>query len=1004
MRGLKPLVWAVGGIAVVVGLYAWAGYWLAPRLIQSKVPALVLEETGQKLTLGPVAVKPFALAVDVQDVALTEPDGAELLSAKRLYMDFKPASIWRRGVVMSELALEEPAVNLVLRPDGTLNLITALTPKTPSPPPDPDARPLYLSIDDISVSRGTISAADLRRPKPLHERLSPLNLRLRNVSTSAEGGGTFNLTGAGQQGEAVTLSGEVALRPFRVAGQFDLKELGLETAWRLAGEYDRIAAPGGELDLRTNYDIASTPEGVQVKLDALDVEARSIAVRAPAAASDWITVRSMSALGGSVDVAASRVVFPDIVVRGLGIEAWTEDHGKINLDALMPAPAAAGAPAPATAAQAADDGWRIEAPKIRVVDAKASFEDRGPAEPVKVVLAPLEIDIDRYATGAPSIGVAVRSMVNEAGKLDVKGDWEPPASRGEFTVSAESLPLVFLQPYLDATSDVVLKSGELTVQGKTRVALPPEGDADVAFDGGATFSKLRTIDRTLREDFVKFGSLALNGLSWTSNPANLRIRDVVARGSYFKLIIAPDSTTNISTVLSPPRLARAEAPPPPVAKAAAKRPSKRSARKAEAKPAPAPIVKAEPLLPFKARIDKVRLIDSSANFADQTLRPPFATGIVGLEGTITGLSSEPDSRAEVELDGKVDRYAPVEIRGQVNYLSATSFTDVSAKFENIELPAFTPYSGKFMGYKIEKGKLTANLNYKVVDRQLDARHHFTLDQLTLGEKVESPDATKLPVKLAIALLKDRNGVIDLDLPISGSIDDPQFRVGPIIWKMFVNLLVKIVTSPFALIGSLFGAGEEVRYVDFPFGSAELDAGASERLTGVGKALNDRPALNLEVPLVYDAKNDTEALVSARLQDSLLAAAGPKRAADAAALAELRSSDIDEFQEVLDAAWLEATGEKRAPRPERLKDEDKDAWKQRSVEGAEQALRERLAIGNDELAALAKRRADAVRDALIGGGGLAPERVFITAEGAKADQETPDSAAPANAVRLALRVE
>lgn len=995
MRGLKPLVWAIGVIAVVLGLYAWAGYWLAPRLIHSKVPALVLEETGQTLTLGPVAVRPFSLAVDVQDVALTEPDGAELLSAKRLYMDFKSASIWRRGVVMSELALEEPSVNLVLRPDGTLNLITALTPKTPSPPPDPDAKPLYLSIDDISVIRGTISAADLRRPKPLHERLSPLNLRLRNVSTSAEGGGTFNLTGVGQQGEAVTLSGDVALSPFRVAGQFDLKKLGLETAWRIAGEYDRIAPPGGELDLRTNYDIASTPEGVQVRLDALDVEARSIAVRAPEAASDWVTVRSMSALGGSVDVAQSRVAFPDIVVRGLGVEAWTEKDGTMNLDALMPAAAPAAAtpvagstaapstPAPAQA-QATDSGWRIEAPKIRIVDAKASYEDREPAEAVKVVLAPLEIDIDRFATDAPSIGLAVRSMLNDAGKLDVKGDWEPPASKGEFTISAESVPLVFLQPYLDASSDVVLKSGELTVQGKARIALPEEADAETAFEGGATLSKLRTIDRTLREDFVKFGSLALNGISWTSNPANLRIRDVIARGSYFKFVIAPDTTTNISTVLSPPRLA--------------------NAGDASA-PAPVAVAKAEPLPPFKARIDRVRLIDSSANFADQTLRPPFATGIVGLEGTITGLSSDPDSRAEVELDGKVDRYAPVEIRGQVNYLSATSFTDVTAKFENIELPAFTPYSGKFMGYKIEKGKLTANLKYKVVDRQLDARHHFTIDQLTLGEKVASPDATKLPVKLAIALLKDRNGVIDLDLPISGSVDDPQFRVGPIIWKMFVNLIVKIVTSPFALIGSMFGAGEEVRYVDFPFGSADLDAGASERLSGVGKALGDRPGLNLEVPLVYDATNDTGALVAARMRESLLAAAGPKRAADAAALAELRNSDIDEFQEVLDAAWREATGEKRAPRPERQKDEDKDAWKQRSVESAEQALRERVAIGSDELAALAKRRADAVRDALIGGGGLAPERVFITADTAKADREAPETnASPTNAVRLALRVE
>ena len=187
----------------------------------------------------------------------------------------------------------------------------------------------------------------------------------------------------------------------------------------------------------------------------------------------------------------------------------------------------------------------------------------------------------------------------------------------------------------------------------------------------------------------------------------------------------------------------------------------------------------------------------------------------------------PSSRAKVDLHGSVDEFSPVSINGEVNFLSAALYTDLAMSFRNIELSIFNPYSGKFAGYNISKGKLTTELHYKVDGRKLDAQHHIVIDQLEFGDKTASKDAVSLPIKLAVALLKDRNGVIDLNLPVSGSLDDPKFRLGPIIWKVFVNILEKAVTAPFALLGALFGGGPDLQFIDFHPGTSRWIRGGGQ---------------------------------------------------------------------------------------------------------------------------------------------------------------------------------
>ena len=334
----------------------------------------------------------------------------------------------------------------------------------------------------------------------------------------------------------------------------------------------------------------------------------------------------------------------------------------------------------------------------------------------------------------------------------------------------------------------------------------------------------------------------------------------------------------------------------------------------------------------------------------------------------------PGAEPFIELDKMLDMTAAAEVDG--------------VKFDGVELTSVTPYSGRFAGYRIEKGKLSVDVRYQVENRQLNAEQRFIVDQLTLGERVDSPDAVKLPLRLAVALLKDRNGVIDLGLPVSGSLDDPKFRLGPIIWKAFVGLLTNIATSPFKLLGGMFGGGEDVNLIDFSPGSATLDEAASEKLASLRRALHERPSLALEVPADWSPDADYEALAAAQVEQKLAALAekeGRNRRKDADAPSPLEDP-AQRFELLVSLYKSEKPGAALPPGAlavdaARARDRDPAALAQANDELAA-ALRPAIEGMTPALEALAQERARAIQDALLGSGEVEPGRVFMLASAPK----------------------
>lgn len=387
-------------------------------------------------------------------------------------------------------------------------------------------------------------------------------------------------------------------------------------------------------------------------------------------------------------------------------------------------------------------------------------------------------------------------------------------------------------------------------------------------------------------------------------------------------------------------------------------------------------------------IKKIVFHAGQANFSDLSVQPNFSAGIQNIEGSVLGLSSKANSRAKVDIHGAVDAFSPVDITGEVNFLSAALYTDLSLNFRNMELSVFNPYSGKFAGYNITKGKLTTEMHYKVEDRKLDAQHHITIEQLEFGAKTESKDAVSLPVKLAVALLKDRNGVINLDLPVSGTLDDPTFRLAPIIWKVFVHLLEKAVTAPFALIGSLFGGGPDLQFVDFRPGAADLDSVAMDKIKTVVKALNERPQLKIEVPIAWVSELDGPALIDARLSTQIREAQSGKgsRKTSAADAPDFEQLDPSAKLEVLTQIYAKDVGGEPKFPPEVTNLKTKPELAAAKADFLRQALREHMAATEADLTALGQQRAQAVQQGLLTGTQLDPARVFLAANGKAKNQD------------------
>ncbi|MBV9345633.1 MAG: DUF748 domain-containing protein [Gammaproteobacteria bacterium] len=972
-------------VAVLVSVYAIAGFWAAPYFVRSNLIDYVRTRYGRTLRIGEVRCNPFTLRAEVRDLSLPDRDGEPLVAFRRLSVDLQLATLWRLAPSFRAITLEAPYVRAVIRADGALNLGDlaqgAPAPATAAAP----SRPLRLYIARLTVRDGRSSFEDRTRATAFRADFTPVSFELRDFSTVAGNGNAYRLSAASPQRERLDWQGTFTLDPFTSRGAFEIRDLKARTLW----EYLRASVPfeigAGVLALRGDYSLDSGRGPLAVQLLVHQTTLDGFTLRPKGEPDDYVQLQHLELSEAQVDLVHRHVELARVRLAGGRVSAWLDGQG-VNLLRLAPAAREVG-PAPVAVVHAAPapQPWTIAAPDIDLDGLTFAAADRTVTPAVEVQITPLHLTVGGFSTRA---GATLRfdcaAPLAGGGLVSVQGQLVPSTASGTAHVHASELALTRLQPYLARYTSMTLRSGALGAE----FDLERGADGALSARGQARIAKLHTVDNSQRRDFVSWGELALTGIEYRSRPQSLRVKSVLLRQPYARMIIRPDQTLNLTEVLTP--AGRTASP----ATAQAVPPAARSAPAAHARP---PAANAAPVTPFPVAIGTVRLADATLDYTDLWIKPSFAIGIQSLHGTVSGLSSDPRSRARVELDGKVERYSPAHIGGELNVLSAALYSDITMSFKDIDLTIVNPYAGHFVGYRIDKGKLSVDVSYRIEQRQLQAKQHFVVDQLELGDRVESPDAIHVPLKLAVALLKDRQGVIDVELPMAGTLDDPHFRLGPLIWKALVNLLVKAATAPFALLGHLFGGSEHMNVVEFAPGSAALDAAAQQQLSAVARALRERPQLKLDVPIVAAPPLDGPPLAAALLERQLRERV---RAAHKGSAAATVPTEPAQRYRLLLAQYRESLG-KDAPLPAAVQAVESAGRKETppyelANEALTTALLAHAPAGDAELTTLGKARARAIQEALLAGGEIAPARVFIVAT-------APDAGAgPKVQVELALK--
>ncbi len=702
--------------------------------------------------------------------------------------------------------------------------------------------------------------------------------------------------------------------------------------------------------------------GARPAIEVGPVNAALGPVRVLSDAREAAALQRATLVNAKLKLAENRLVIDAVELNGMRTSVVLGKNKTLNWTEILKAAPGASAPAPAEpaavkSATADKPGMDVQLARFRLDGIEVGIEDQSTDAPVKldvtqgfVTMKNLSLDMNK------TVPMEAGFSLKQGGNFNTGGTIAPGKASGKLDIKLTTLSLKPFTPYVNRFAKLHLNSGAASTHGMLSFARAERG-MRVDFNGGFAVDAIGITEEETGEPFFGWEKLSSDSLELKLNPGSLHMNELAVLNPFGKIIIFEDKSINLKRILRSPEPGRAV-----TAKAGEQAPAEAVTEKA-AVPAPAKTETGEEAAPFPLAIERLRINSANVEFADHSLRPQFGTRMHDLTGVVTGLSNDPATMALVELDGKVDEFGSARVRGSIQPFRATNFTDLKLTFRNLEMTNLTPYSGKFAGRKIDSGKLLVDLEYKVKQRQLAGENKVVINKLKLGERVESPEAMNLPLDLAIALLEDSDGVIDLDLPVSGNLDDPQFSYGKIIWKAVVNVLTKVVTAPFRALGRLIGiSSDKLEAVEFDFGAAALLPPEQEKLKEIGKALIKRPTLTLSVTPAYNNQNDTRAIQELRIRRDVAQCMGlniaPGQEPGPVDTANPRA------QKALEALYddrFDKEGGVKAIKAEYEKPKD-------SVKSIHAAMMERLTqqipVTDAELKQLARARGEAVKQALI----------------------------------------
>lgn len=953
----KGLTRAFGAMLALVALYSLLGFLIIPGVGLRIANQQLAQYATVPAHLQRIEFNPFSLELTLWGLQIGEP-GKEQVGFERLYANLSLDSLWTKALHLEAVELDKPRNEVLFAKDGSLNLtqLFKLPPSEPKPE-EPAGDPFPLRIDSIKLNEGYLHFQDLRPSEPIEFLYDSMNLELKNLSTLPDDNADMALVAIGPNGGRIDWSGTLSLAPIASEGTLKVTEGRMKAFWPYVRDAVPLVLEEGVVSLDTHYKLNLSKE-TELLLDNTSVRVAPFAIKAPDGR-PLARLASLDVSETSIDLAKQQVIVGKI--RSEKLETWAalERDGQLDwqkLFASQPAkatpkekaePAAAEPSAEEKAAKEPSKPWQVLLKDVQLRNYQVHLADRSQKEPVALDVGPLNADLQNFdSLNQSPFTLKLDTGVGKQGKLQAAGQVNLAPVTAKLDVSTRDIDLRVAQAYISPFIRLELRSGMLS--SDLKVDLKSTEPLAFSVGGKAQVSQLHTLDTIKNRDFVKWQQLDLSGLSYVHGDA-LSIDKVALLQPYARFIINEDRTTNVDDLLIPQP---ASAP-----------------ATSQTKPATASTDK-----PLGIRIGGIDINDGSANFADLTLTPNFATAIQQLNGQIGTIDNRKPAPAKVDVKGKVDRYAPVTIKGALNPFNPLASLDIATSFKRVELTTLTPYSGKFAGFRIRKGRLNLDLHYLITNGQLKAENKVVVEQLQLGEKVDSPDAVDLPIRLAVALLKDTEGKISIELPVTGDLNNPQFSVMPIIWQTLRNLVLRAAQAPFKFIGGLIAGGgaEDLGNVAFAPGSSDLSADAQSALDKLASALKERPELRLEIEGTSAQSSDGPLIAKQRLEREyqatwykILQRRGDKVPANASMLV------VDDSDK---PAMLE--GIYRA----RLKQQPPAEWQQLSRDERTAKLHDAVIKSWAESTALLRQlgqdRAGSIKDYLVDKGQLEDDRVYF----------------------------
>jgi len=828
----KKRFWTI----VIVLLYTLLGFFAAPVIIQNAVVNLFKDDLGRVAQIEKVEVNPYVLSLRVLGFEVSDTDDVKLLAFDEFFVNFQLSSLFNWAWTFSEVRLAGPYFYFERFETGDSRIDHLLADFAKSFPAEADdekdteeedGAPRLL-IQNLSLKEGHVDVKDNVPETAVETKLSPINISIQELNTLPDRHGQQSVTIRLPQGASVTWSGSLHLAPLDSEGELILEGLHLDPAIAYLKAVLPLESFSARLSSRFKYHLRLNDDGqLGVDVNELEVELDGLLVSGLAPVTDFVDIPKISLKGGKLRYPEQSLHFSSLGIESPQITVWVNEDGSLSVMDLVPGDDAE----PGSDDTAGGDAtWQLGIDEFNLKNGELELTDKSINPVAAVGITDLQVKLSEISNKD-----GVLMPLDVSGKLAQGGDYKLNGSVGIFpefslsaTASTRDIPLLLGQPYVQQFAHIKIESGVL--DSDIEIALA--GGQNTTIGGSVQVPGLEINDTLHAERLLGWNRFDID--HFDLNSEGLHISQMMFEQAFGRFVIHEDMTTNLATLV----IEQTE--------------DSDAGTKAE---------------PMTIIIGGIRVEEAAMDFADFSLPLPFATHIANLDGTISTIATNSTAPANIKLEGKVDEYGLARIEGSMNMLDPINHTDVTVEFRNLLMSSLSPYTVQFAGREIDEGKLDLGLIYRMEEGQLHGENDVVMSDLVLGEKVDHPDAASLPLGLAVGLLKDADGVIKIDLPVEGDINDPEFKIGGVIWQALSGMITKIVSAPFRLLGKLIGIdSEDLGQFEFLAGRFDLTPPELEKVVQLEQALQMRPELAVGISGVTDPNIDIPALKLIRLRN------------------------------------------------------------------------------------------------------------------------------------------